>query len=313
MAKSTSSSSDGQLSLWNASSDYTSPFDALRHFDEFGREFWISRELRDALEYTNWRNFNKAIRKAKASLANTGIEPTECFDKIIKTIQMPKGGTKEVVDFKLTRLACYLIAMNCDPGKPVVAAAQQYFAEKTRKHELSEADKRAKAQLKHDQEVVIYQLRGKSAEWAEARVGAKEAIKEQNSAIHTYHETHHPNYGVITAEQNRALFDMSKREIIDYLGLLPKESDRYRDHLGKWANEAARLACKEIAYRIRRLNRDLTQEEIIDIVVKLSRHVAEHARAMAEFDREDYMSGAPLDDEGNALIQRNVRLIGPGL
>lgn len=51
---------------------------------------------------------------------------------------MPNGGVKEIDDMMLSRYACYLIVMNGDSRKKVIALGQTYFAVKTRQQELIE-------------------------------------------------------------------------------------------------------------------------------------------------------------------------------
>jgi len=53
-------------------------------------------------------------------------------------IKMPKNATKDIIDFKLSRYACYLIVQNGDPKKEVIALGQTYFAVQTRKQEITE-------------------------------------------------------------------------------------------------------------------------------------------------------------------------------
>lgn len=54
------------------------------------------------------------------------------FPEVRKTIQMPKNAIKEVIDYELSRYACYLIVQNGDPRKKVIALGQTYFAIQTR-------------------------------------------------------------------------------------------------------------------------------------------------------------------------------------
>ena len=115
-------------------------FEDIKHIDENGVEFWYARELMPILQYSNWQNFEKIIDKAKISCKNSGISVFEHFIDVNKTIKMPKGAEKTILDYELTRYACYLIAQNGDSIKKVIALAQTYFAVQTRKQELTEKE-----------------------------------------------------------------------------------------------------------------------------------------------------------------------------
>ncbi|MFA9464089.1 MAG: DNA damage-inducible protein D [Velocimicrobium sp.] len=121
----------------DAENSYTeSLFESIKHFNEYDQEFWFARELQDTLEYSEWRNFNKVIDKAIISCNNSNNVSTEHFVEVNKTIGMPKNAEKEIMDYKLSRYACYLIVQNGDSRKNVIALGQSYFAVKTRQQEL---------------------------------------------------------------------------------------------------------------------------------------------------------------------------------
>lgn len=113
-------------------------FEAIKHYTEEGQEFWYARELQSVLEYAQWRRFSEAIDRAKQACLNSGYNVTDHFAEVGKTIDMPKGAHKEILDYMLSRYACYLIVQNGDPRKEIIALGQTYFAVKTRQQELVE-------------------------------------------------------------------------------------------------------------------------------------------------------------------------------
>jgi len=115
-------------------------FDDIKHTDEEGYEYWYAREISRVLKYKEWRNFVKVINSAKDACKNSDNEIDNHFVEVNKMIEIAKGAKRKVVDYKLSRYACYLIIQNSDPRKEVVALGQTYFAIQTRRQELSEKE-----------------------------------------------------------------------------------------------------------------------------------------------------------------------------
>lgn len=110
-------------------------FDVIRHFDETNQEFWYARELMGVLGYAKWSNFHDtAIARAIESLGSNS-DVNSHITVISKVVERTQGGGCALKDYKLTRYACYVVAMNGDSNKPQIALAQSYFAVQTIKQE----------------------------------------------------------------------------------------------------------------------------------------------------------------------------------
>lgn len=93
----------------------TDSFQDHSHSTENGIEFWFARDIQHLLGYTEWRNFFNVIIKAKIACEASGNLVSDHFVDVNKSINMPKGASKEIDDLMITRYACYLIAQNGNP------------------------------------------------------------------------------------------------------------------------------------------------------------------------------------------------------
>lgn len=111
-----------------------SPFDAGRiPCPQGGEDRWSLRWLMEQMGYSSWQKFAPIIERAKTAAHNEGFNVRTLFTQTVE-----KSGGRPQADYLVTRFAAYLVAMNGHPGKPEVAAAQTYFAVKTREAEVAQ-------------------------------------------------------------------------------------------------------------------------------------------------------------------------------
>ncbi len=112
-------------------------FEKAVHIED-GVEYWLARDLQLLFQYVEWENFVNVIEKAKVACENSKQLKTSHFRDVTKMVELGNGTRRDILDWKLSRYACYLIAQNGNPRKESIAFAQSYFALQTRKQELLE-------------------------------------------------------------------------------------------------------------------------------------------------------------------------------
>ena len=115
-------------------------FDNIKHENEYGQEFWYARELQPVLEYSQWRRLAEAIEWAKIACEKSGHKIEDHFANVGKMVKVGSGAEREIDDYALSRYACYLIVMNGDPRKEIIALGQTYFAVKFLSNEENDSD-----------------------------------------------------------------------------------------------------------------------------------------------------------------------------
>jgi DNA-damage-inducible protein D len=113
-------------------------FDDIKHIDENDTEYWFARELQEVLQYKEWRNFHKVIDTAKIACDISKQDISYHFVDFNKMVDIGSGVQRKLTDYRLTRYACYLIVMNGDPRKEIIALGQTYFAVKARQQEIQD-------------------------------------------------------------------------------------------------------------------------------------------------------------------------------
>ena len=206
-------------------------FENIKHVDNDGNEYWYARELQRVLEYKRWDKFYNVIESAQVACSISNYNVLDHFSQVGKMVDIGSNTSRNIVDYKLSRYACYLIAQNGDSRKKVIALAQTYFAIQTRKHELLEKEYNS---LTED-EKRIYQRN-------QARKGNYNLNKTAvNSGVKDLARFHNAGYkGLYNGETADDIFKRKKlryrEDILDNMG-----SEELADNIFRIAQTDAKL------------------------------------------------------------------------
>ena len=107
--------------------------------DRYPQVIQILHNIHKILGYTEWRNFNNIVMKrAMRACEENGRAVADHFVRSYKMVTLGSGSQRNTGDVRLSRYAAYLVVMNGDPKMPVVAMGQEYFAEQTRRQEITD-------------------------------------------------------------------------------------------------------------------------------------------------------------------------------
>ncbi len=208
--------------IQKASKGHVSPFERIKRTSETGAEFWSSREFAEVLQYSDYRNFEAVVEKAKLACLNSGHRIEDHFVDVTEMVRIGSGAERPVKTVFMSRYACYLAVQNADPKKQIVALGQTYFAVQTRRQELQ--DQRIEEQRRL---LLRDEMRRHNTQLADA---AKDAgvVEPVDYAVFQNHG-YRGLYGGLDAQDiHRRKGLMKSQKILDHMGSTELAANLFR-------------------------------------------------------------------------------------
>ena len=256
-------------------------------FEQAGRSnggsYWMARDFMAMLGYENFAAFDQAVNRAIGTCTTLGIPVVENFQQCTSVVD-----GRPTKDYKLSRFACYLVAMNGDVKKPAVAAAQAYFAT------LAEA---ARRYVQNARDVERVQIRDEISGREKSLVSvAKNAGVEQYQFFQNagYRGMYNMNFSDLKREkgipdEKRSLLDfMDKRELAANLFRITETEAKLKSDQIR-GQRPAELAATEVGRRVRKLmiDTDGTKPEDLPLTSDIKEVRAGLKKAAKEFVQID--------------------------
>ena len=216
----------------NEIKEYTEKvFEDIKHIDDNGNEYWYARELMPILEYIEWRKFNGVINRGIINCKCSNYNVLDHFVGADKMVYIGSSTKRKIQDYKLSRYACYLIVLNCDPRKKIIALAKTYFVIQTRKQELSEKEFN---ELSEDEKRIYRRKQVKSGNFNLNKTAVNSGVKD----LARFHNAGYK--GLYNGETADDIFKRKKlryrEDILDNMG-----SEELADNIFRIAQTDAKL------------------------------------------------------------------------
>ncbi|WP_455250144.1 DNA damage-inducible protein D [Porphyromonas sp.] len=224
-------------------------FDEIRHEDDQGTEYWLSRELAKVLSYSDYRNFISVINKAMEACLNSGGAIENHFGDVTEMVSIGYGVKREIKEIRLSRYACYLIVQNADPAKEIVAIGQTYFAIQTRTQELQ---KEEQPQLTEEEQKRLF-LRGEMTRHNTQLAAAAQEAGVKTSLDYAIFQNHGYRglYGGLEAKDIQARKGLKKSQhILDHMGSTELAANLFRATQTEEKIKRERIRGKQNANRV---------------------------------------------------------------